>query len=172
MSTEFNQIPNKTTCKFGEFYVDKPNFKMYVCVSSKEWEIGDYFTIYPVNCIVCPQPTPPTPPTPNPPNPDPDPTPNPPTPPTPPTPPIEYDLNCSNIDTVVYWSDASIWKNQTVPGVGANITIPKHCYIIMDTDVIEYEALTIDGIVEIKDENRIISSKFIWVKEGTLRAGQ
>ena len=40
----------------------------------------------------------------------------------------------------------------------------------MDVDVENLNVLMIDGVLTVKDENRILSAKFIWVK-GTLQAG-
>ena len=121
----------------------------------------------------CPQPDPNPNPNPNP-NPDPNPNPNPdPNPnPNPPPPVVIYpQLLCSDPTTLVYWSDATIWKDGVVPIAGDNVTIPGECYIFMDVSVENLYNLTISGRVLIKDTDITLSSYFIWVKQGVLQAG-
>ena len=132
----------KATCQHGDFYATARYF--YVCISKRGWTETTKLEIESTLCTSnCP-------------------------------PPIDYDAEvdivCSETDTTpVLWSTVDIWKKQRLPITGENVTVPVGCSVILDADV-ELNLLRVDGTLTIKDENRVLAAKLIWV-QGTLQAG-
>ena len=132
----------KATCQYGDFYSTRRYF--FVCISKRGWTETTTLEIESTLCTVnCP-------------------------------PPIDYDVEvdifCSATDpTPILWSNPLIWRKERLPTTGENVTVPTGCNVILDADI-ELNLLGVDGTLTIKDENRVLAAKLIWV-QGTLQAG-
>jgi len=137
----FRQL-DKTTCKYGDIYLTSRY--LYVCIRADGWKPELPIIIQPSACVGnCDF-------------------------------PIDFnstdDIVCPNNVTFVNWSNSSIWRRERPPFAGESVTIPFNCRVVMDVDVENLNNLIIEGTLTIKDENRVLSAKFIWVK-GLLQAG-
>lgn len=58
-----------------------------------------------------------------------------------------------------------------MPQAGDNITVNGNWTVLMDVDVIGLNNITIDGDIYLTDANRQLSANFIWIRYGSLNAG-
>jgi len=69
------------------------------------------------------------------------------------------------------WSNVTQWPNGVLPQAGDNVTINGNWTILMDVDVENLDNITIDGDVFLTESNRKFSANFIWIRYGSLSAG-
>jgi len=69
------------------------------------------------------------------------------------------------------WSNATQWPNGVMPVAGDNVTVNGNWTIIMDVDPAPIKVLQIDGDVIISDRNTAITAEYIWIRAGSLNAG-
>ena len=58
-----------------------------------------------------------------------------------------------------------------MPGSGANVTVNGNWTVIMDVDPAPSTFLTIDGDVFVSDRDTVIQADSIWIRAGSLHAG-
>ena len=72
-----------------------------------------------------------------------------------------------------YWSNASQWPDQRMPLPGEDVYVDCNWTVIMDMSPAPAGMIEIDGDVIIEDKMDInITCEFLWVKGGTLTAGE
>jgi cell surface hyaluronidase len=72
--------------------------------------------------------------------------------------------------TVLRWSDPVAWPDGTVPTAGAAVTIPADRSVLLDVSPPALKSLTIDGTLELDQQDLTLSSDWILVR-GTFRIG-
>ncbi|XP_050924319.1 LOW QUALITY PROTEIN: PKHD1 like 1, tandem duplicate 1 [Lates calcarifer] len=84
-------------------------------------------------------------------------------PPTPPPPATLAPLPTRRPDNFIRWSNASFWKtsaenNFTVPTEGSDVVIPSGKWVVLDSDTVPLNKLTVIGVLEIPDTNNSSSN--------------
>lgn len=69
------------------------------------------------------------------------------------------------------WSNVTQWPRGTLPLDGDNVTISCNWTITMDVDPAPIDVLEINGNVIIGERDTVISANNIWIRAGSLRAG-
>ena len=69
------------------------------------------------------------------------------------------------------WSNATQWPNGAMPAAGDNVTVNGNWTIIMDVNPAPATFLTINGDVFVADRDTTIEAKAIWIRAGSLHAG-
>lgn len=69
------------------------------------------------------------------------------------------------------WSNATQWPNGVMPVSGDNVTVNGNWTVLMDVDPAPILYLIIDGDVIVNQRNTSISAYMIWIRAGSLAAG-
>lgn len=69
------------------------------------------------------------------------------------------------------WSNATQWPNGVLPQAGDNVTVNGNWTLILDVNPPKLNNLTINGDVFVDDRDTIIQANFIWIRAGSLNAG-
>jgi hypothetical protein len=69
------------------------------------------------------------------------------------------------------WSNATQWPNEVLPQEGDNVTVSGNWTLIMDVSPPRLNNLTINGDVFVADKDTVIQANFIWIRAGSLHAG-
>lgn len=69
------------------------------------------------------------------------------------------------------WSNATQWPGGVMPSAGQNVTVNGNWTIIMDVDPARADMITINGDVFVGDRDTTISANAIWIRAGSLNAG-
>ena len=69
------------------------------------------------------------------------------------------------------WSNITQWPGGVLPAEGDNVTVNGNWTLLLDIDVLNLQNLTIDGDIYLTDNNRQLSANFIWIRYGSLNAG-
>lgn len=148
-----------TVCLAGDFYQSHPGTYVDVCVTNRmpsgsTASSGTKIVVNGIRCRnFCPKPIPI---------------------------PDNNDTNNGgggNIDNFVkedfmrVWSNTTQWPRGELPTAGENVTIPGEWNLLVDMDPAAINYFEIRGDVYIDERDTVISAKSIWLRAGSLRAG-
>ena len=145
-ATNASVLENPSTAEHGDFTISDNNTLSYILKGGNAVDRGSTFTTFRCFYVDCIPPPPPTLP-----------------------PPIPS----GRPENVMMWSNASIWPNQTLPTEGANVTITRDMYVILDVpEVPRLGRVLIEGGMEVFDDmDRTIQADLIIINGGRFVAG-
>ena len=134
-----------SSCLNGDYYHNNTDRELEVCQSGKNRTVYEYTEVNAIFCKhLCP-------------------------------PPVVAVTTCDsslNEKFMRYWSNASIWPNNTVPKAGDNVTIPCNWNVMLDMNPEPISILILDGTLYVDDTFDInITANFIHIRSGTFNVG-